>query len=735
MSKKKNTKTTSLNKLIIAGVLLLVGFLVVISILLLRSSIDNNLYSERKLSLSDLTETSAGIVNESVESSWELADFFTKLAEWELNKNPDIEKFFSEKGGLFEEETKIFFFVDENGYYYSSDGKKGLIPDMEYYLESTGEKLIYLSSLPHIEKNDTYLIFRERLMEPISVNVNENETRILYACMLGSFDDLEKTVSELFGNSNNTFIYDSNGNMLYKKFNLGLLIDGYNIFSKMYKWDNIHGENVDDIIESVKNGETVIYNAELNGKNYFFCSAKIDISDWSLCLIIEEDYIEKTSGSRFAETIYITAGVVFLFALIILTFFLLLYKAKRDNRESEERLQTEKIYKDELSKALDNAREANLAKTMFLNNMSHDIRTPMNAVIGFTRMAGKNIEDKAKIKECLLKIEKASEHLLSLINDVLDMSRIEAGKVSINEEEKNIVDIIYQIEGLVLEDVNKKKQTLSIDTEGIKNNLVYCDGLRFNQVLINIVSNAVKYTKEGGNISIKAMEESLGENVSRYIISVKDNGMGMSEEFVKTVFDPFSRAENTTMSGIEGTGLGMSITKNLVDLMGGEIKVLSKEGEGSEFTVLIPFRIVRFKGASYETEGRNLKDLKGLKVLLAEDNELNREIAIDILGDEEIDVTVVTNGLEAVNKLKASKAGDYDLILMDIQMPVMDGYEAARQIRNLDDEKLSKIPIVAMTANAFREDAQNALKAGMNAHLSKPIDVAVMKETLIRILG
>ena len=515
------------------------------------------------------------------------------------------------------------------------------------------------------------------------------------------------------------------------------------------------------------------------------------------------------------------------------------------------------------------AEAANRAKTTFLNNMSHDIRTPMNAIIGYTGLASTHIDSKEQVQDYLGKISQSSEHLLSLINDVLDMSRIESGKVNINEKNEDLSEILHTMRNIVQADIRNKQMDFFIDTN-VNDQFIYCDKLRLNQVLLNILSNSIKYTQPGGIISVRLEEKSVTENgYGKYEFRVKDNGMGMSEEFLKTIFDPFTRVNSSTVSGIQGTGLGMAITKNIVDMMGGTIDIKSKEGKGTEVILNFefklgqksnePIKIAQLEGlnslvvdddvtacrniakmlrevgmrsewctsgkeavvrtedalsmgdffkvyiidwimpdmngiettrrirqivgdeapiivltaydwSDIEEEAReagvtafvskplfpsNLRevlnkcygtveekivdeieyDFTGKKLLLVEDNLMNREIATEILAEEGFVIDTAENGAVAVDKIKDSTPGQYDLILMDVQMPVMDGYEATAAIRALPDSELANITIVAMTANAFDEDRQAALKAGMNAHITKPVDVKLLKKTLSEFLN
>ncbi len=549
------------------------------------------------------------------------------------------------------------------------------------------------------------------------------------------------------------------------------------------------------------------------------------------------------------------------------TTFVGLFMDIDDEKKMEERLEKQTI---DLQDALAAAQHANRAKTTFLNNMSHDIRTPMNAIIGFTSLAATHIDNTEQVQDYLAKITTSSNHLLSLINDVLDMSRIESGKVKIEEKETSLPEIMHDLKTIVQADISSKQLEFFIDTADVVNEHVLCDKLRLNQVLLNLLSNAMKFTKPGGIVSVRILQKgNAAEGCASYDFQVKDTGIGMSKEFLEHVFEPFEREQTSTVSGIQGTGLGMAITKNIVDMMGGTISADSEVGKGSTFTVSLQFKtcsgsvrqevipelnglralvadddfntcssvtkmlstigmrpdwttsgkeavlrtrlaeeqndsyaayiidwlmpdmngievVRRIRGiigeetpiiiltaydwSDIEEEARNagvtgfcskpifLSELRevlespfaspdsepdeqeencsfeGKKILLVEDNELNQEIAVEILQEAGFVLDMADDGAVAVEKMKAAEPGQYDLILMDIQMPIMDGYEATGQIRKLENPNLARIPIIAMTANAFDEDRKAALDAGMNGHIAKPIDVPKLMEVLGEIL-
>lgn len=390
-----------------------------------------------------------------------------------------------------------------------------------------------------------------------------------------------------------------------------------------------------------------------------------------------------------------------------------------------------------LKDALKRAKEANQAKTTFLFNMSHDIRTPMNAILGFASIAYSNRDNREKLTDSLEKIQESGKHLLGLINDILDMAKIENGEIVLTENTCNLIESVQKVIDILQMERDKKHLTMKVDVSEVRNQWVYCDSLRIEQILFNLLSNAIKFSKPEGVITVTVHQnQSDMKEYAMYELRVKDTGIGMSKEFQSHIFEPFERERTSTVSKVHGTGLGMSITKNLVELMSGTIEVNSEVDKGTEFVLHFTFKIQEDIEQSEETEEDLVSvDFSGRRLLLVEDNELNREIAQEILGEEGFILETAEDGQIAVEMVRNSEPGYYDAVIMDIQMPVMDGYEATREIRKLSDKGLADIPIVAMTANAFDEDKKEALANGMNAHIAKPIDRNVLRVTLEKILA
>ncbi len=479
---------------------------------------------------------------------------------------------------------------------------------------------------------------------------------------------------------------------------------------------------------------------------------------------ISHRYENMTFAEMLESRPQIVALIIFsvLFVFVLMVFTVFQYRNEKIGKLHTKQLQEKldiiasqreelKNQQTELITAKTRAEQSSKAKTAFLFNISHDIRTPMNAIIGYVELS-KSLytlcenctrphcpdEVPKRVHEFMKKIDASSQHLLSLINDVLEMSRIENGKMELEEIPANIHQIFVDVRDMFATQMQTKTINFIVDDSQIKNKFVICDEHRLNRVLLNLISNAYKFTPEGGKISVTLVQKNDGSNgFGEYEIRVKDTGIGMTQEFAKKVFEAFERERTSTVSKIQGTGLGMAITKSIVDLMKGDIKVFTELNKGTEFIIDVKFRLAEEIQDDEEEKdsAENEIDFSGKKLLLVDDIEVNREIAAMLLSSVGFVVDMAADGKEAVEKVAASKAGEYDAVLMDIQMPIMNGYEATKNIRALADARLAKIPIIAMTANAFSEDVQAARRAGMNAHVAKPIDINQLIETLQKIIG
>ena len=569
-------------------------------------------------------------------------------------------------------------------------------------------------------------------IQPFTVDDN----RFTY---LVSYYDIDALQDELKIDSYNgqgfSSVIDSNGNFVVyiNKSNNNLFIRD-SFYDRLNNAKIENGISIDEIKGKINNKETFNIEYAINSQEYIMTFTPMEKIDWYFVMYVPKSVFEQRSSS--------ISRIFTVLTIVVLCITMLVIVLVVRNRSQRKLMEIDWKHRDELQDALDLAKQANQAKTTFLNNMSHDIRTPMNAIIGFTTLASKYADDKERVKEYLEKIMQSSNHLLSLINDVLDMSRIESGKMTVEEKENNLKNIIDEIKNIIQANLDAKELNFEMDIANITNEDIYCDKLRLNQILLNLLSNAIKFTPNKGTITLKVTQKSTTKNgYGVYEFRVKDTGIGMSPEYLKEVFEPFTRERNSTVSGIQGTGLGMSIAKSFVDMMGGHISVKSKLNEGTEFIVTLKFKLQETN--KVETTINNIEiineendiEFKGKRILLVEDNPMNREIATEYLQDFGFIVENAENGKEACDILEKSEAGYYDLVLMDIQMPVMNGYEATKAIRKFKNKEIANIPILAMTANAFEEDKRAALEAGMNGHLAKPVDINELKNILKKVLN
>ncbi|MCM1100107.1 MAG: response regulator [Clostridium sp.] len=772
--------------------------------------------------------------------------------------------------------------LDSQGNCWDESGKHGIWSDLDFV--SGGEERCTFISENYISQGSCWF-FVQKLRKPL---VAEDGTDFTHIVLLKDvYTMIRYYDSDAYGSHNETYILKSNGTRMHDDVAHDKVIQAYNVLKVL---EEMEGQDYPDIRGTLAVEDTISDDVRLDGREYYYCITSLEEYDTLLLFLIPAEFVASGTVEMMntvVRTLLILAVVLLGLAVLAVVAVLRqqssarMYLQEQANlRRQEELNQKLEEYNEMLTRSKESAEqafkiaeEANRAKSSFLSNMSHDIRTPMNAIVGFATLLGREAENPDKVREYTRKITASSQHLLGLINDILDISKIEAGKTTLNVSDESMVELIENIDSIIRPQMKAKGHHFEVYSRDLKHEHVVMDKLRLNQILLNLLSNAMKYTPDGGDITLTVQERpQRTEQLAGYRFVVEDNGYGMSEEYQRNLFQAFTREEDSVTNKIQGTGLGMAITKNLLDLMGGTISVKSKKGEGTTFTVDInlhvseqtidqnfwrdhgitrllavddeevvcqniqltmegtgvqvdytldgPSALERIKRADEEGQpydivlldwkmpemngvetARNIrviapekvplviltsydwvevedeaKDagvdaflpkpffltsfrrkvddilnheepvtvpeepdvtrsvLEGIHILAAEDNEINSEILGEMLGIVGATCTICENGQLAVEEFARSEPGEYQLILMDVQMPVMNGYEAARAIRALDHPMSEIIPIIAMTANAFAEDVRDALEAGMNAHVAKPVDMTVLEQTARAVL-
>ena len=857
--KKLNKEVQQMLKItvIIAFVVLVVvsGFLKYYN-----SYMDKLLYAERLNQMQEVTSQLFKGLEDVVRGKWESTEAFCNGIEHTTPENIDqLWDFMKDQAELNELDKKQsdLVAIDENGICYNENGRQGALSEMDYLIDRP-EQVSFISK--SMTKDETKMYFLKQLSVPVSVQDGEKTVNLMYYGISCNMEELNPYfLCEAYDENNTVYVLNKQGERLFTG-NDEELLSGYNLFTVLKNMEYLHGSSLEDAQKELEANGVAYSNAVLDGREYYYSLYQMENSEWILLFLVPSDFVAVNTVQMMSMTI----RLIMIFAIILLLFcimivYWILRKRQRQEIAAERQMnQKLELLNQKLEEAVEKAEDASKAKSDFLANMSHDIRTPMNAIVGITSLMEheKGISD--KLHTYIDKVQLSSRHLLGLINDILDMSRIESNEVTLNAEKVSLAEQIGQIDSMIRSQTNEHRQNFHIHVNEIVHEYLICDGVRLRQILLNLLSNAVKYTADGGDITLDFEEKTCDiPGHARFVCTVSDNGYGMTAEFMEHIFEPFTRAENSMTNKVQGTGLGMAITKNIVDMMGGEIKVDSKIGKGSRFTVMLTLpidketghqsiadsilmisdddRLVRnisasmsevsaeFNVTSEENAGKwlaeknadvilltnrsrikevifllknnaqkkvlvfyvgyicseqerdaleksgvdgiierpfflsNLENaistaenqhhtireeeemaasvLKGMRFLCAEDNELNAEILQEILKMYEAECTIYANGAEIVQAFEDVKPGEYDAILMDIQMPVMNGLDAARLIRKSKNPFGRKIPIIAMTANAFSEDVQHCLGAGMDAHIAKPIEIEVLEKTLKNIIG
>ena len=721
------------------GIVMLLAFF-----FLYQTYIQNIIYEERLNQMEEVTHQMFQNLEDVIDSHWNrVTEECNYLREANVQTIDELCKHMKKKYELsaYEEQKITLMAVDSEGGYYTERGNRGLFRDLDYFEDNPKQISFVFDSMTD---NQSEMVFLKRLSKPIQLQNGKKKATIRYFGIAQNMEQLNPYFNcDAYDRNNSVYVLDDNGFKLFNS-NKVELIKGHNVFSVLQKMKYLHNSSFAKTKTELEEKGCSYSNAVLDGTEYFYALKRMENAEWTLIFLVPAEYVA-TNTLKLVNFVmlFIVIFTVIVAVCVLLAISFVMRRnqqeailVERENNIKLENVNTE-LRKANLAaeEAFQVAQEANRSKSSFLANMSHDIRTPMNAIIGITSLLRHDAGDKAKVIEYADKIDTSSQHLLGIINDVLDMSKIEAGKTIFKYTDFSILDFMEELNTIFHSQIDEKNQTLTFMKENIRHEWVNSDQVHLMQIFSNLLSNAVKYTQEGGVIQFLVEECETNSSVyAKYRFLVNDNGMGMSADFKDKIFDAFTRAENSLTNKIQGTGLGMAITRNLVEAMGGTIDVESEPGQGSCFEVLMDLKIAEERSvlpvSQIEKEELDVNILKGMRFLCAEDNELNAEILMELLKIEGAECTICENGEKILKTFEQSAPGDYDMILMDVQMPVMNGYEATKAIRRSSHELAKTIPIIAMTANAFSEDIQHSLAAGMNAHISKPVAMRILEKTV-----
>ena len=827
-----------------------------------NSYIDQTLYAERLNQMQEVTAQLFSGLEDNMNNQWRTVDEECNTLQDSKPRTSDTLVSFMQKqlrlGNLKEIQCDLVAVADD-GRYFTQNGGQGLLGEREY-LASNPERVTYVSN--SMLTDETRMVFLQCLEQPLTMSDGGEQITITYYGVSQNMEELNPYFEcKAYKGNSCVYVVDESGQRLFRSGNSSLL-SGFNLFKVLGEMEYLHGSSFEDAEETLETNGIAYSNAIINDTEIYYALYHMDNAGWTLIFLVPSAYVATNTVALINMTIRLVLifAVVMVFVSAAVIFWLLKSQqkialaAERKNTEALAKINYELDHKNvELAKAVETAEKATKAKSEFLSNMSHDIRTPMNAIVGIADLMAHDQDTSDKLHTYVAKIQMSSRHLLSLINDVLDMSKIESSEVALNQDSVSLAEQVGQVDSIIRAQANERGQTFNIRVHTVAHEYLIGDSVRLRQIFINLLSNSVKYTQSGGTINFDLAELPCDVPDHATIrITVEDNGYGMSPAFVEHIFEPFTRAESSVTNKVQGTGLGMAITKNIVDLMGGTITVQSELNKGSRFEVTLTLPIdrnsdmatdlgtallisddavlrkniaasmrevnVRFYTVSNKEEALQLmsqqkmdlvlvnghmtdeglpdkvamvrsaaKDailiffvdyiqtenidevvsangvdgviprpfflsnllraierikssdtcveekslaLAGMHFLCAEDNDLNAEILTAILDMNGASCDIYPNGAELVKAFADVKPGDYDAILMDVQMPVMNGLEATKEVRRGENPLGKTIPIVAMTANAFTEDIQHCLDAGMNAHVAKPLDVAVLERTL-----
>lgn len=708
-------------------VILIIAFLSVVY----SKQIQKQFFQERSKNLLNISSKVGDMMNSMITDVWSCLD----TMEYQVKKKKEIpgEGLEEWMSTIYEsvcikrdnsDRDILLFFNDNNQYYMISEEGyyQGNWSNLSIFTELNTKDSIYSVTLPNVKETQNYIMLL-REIDDRNVTIDGNQMKYISIC-INTNDFKECFTVDGFEKQNFFYILSADGHRLFRYEQGDSFIDVFNIFNALEDCETLQGSSIREMRDNLINNKNDCSEFLYDGKHYYVSSTALEFKDWFILMFVPTEILASNYDS-FLKTTFTFAAVIAVLLIVLFVSISTIFVLSTTDRKM---MQQQKIANEKLEEAAKLANVANDAKTEFLSNMSHDIRTPINGIMGMTAIALKE-DNPQKTIDCLKKIQGASNHLMSLINDILDMSRIERGKIEITNSNLNIIRIVEECVSIVYGEMDDRNLEINVNVDEVIHSELFGDDLHLKQVLINIIGNAVKFTPDHGKIWIRIRESGHDSIKSFFQIEIEDNGIGMKEEFIKDIFKPFSQEASTSRTKYQGTGLGMAITKNIIELMDGSIEVESEYQKGTKFTVYLPFLInSRYQERILEKQEKNIS---GISILLVDDNELNLDVAKELLEAEGAKVITAWNGKEALDIFEREKEGTFDVIIMDIMMPVMDGLEATRKIRQLGKKDALHIPIIAMTANAFREDIQKSLDAGMNEHISKPVDI----DTIIMVIS
>lgn len=705
--------------------MLLMGCITVFAVILLSflfyHSLEREIYKERAAYMTEISAQVVSTTDTVSNAQWSLAAILSnRMRASRISDTAELADWIANEIEIHDQGELYFLMFDNAGNYYDAAGNRarwrGSLMSIQ---DDSPKRQVEVTTLSTTVGKTDEMVFLLRMDIPVVLKA-EGVTLTHVAVVRDMDIFYEQFQVPSFEGFGENFFVSSVGTRIYRgKSYSNVIGDVYNVLKPLEGMAFRFGGSYEKLKETIAGQEKCCMEfTDAGGTHYYVTSVPMGINDWSILSVVPSSVVS-AQMQHFLNMTLFGMGVIALLVLAAISTAILLITRYRT---SQQLLHQQAEMNTALQEAAQTAKEASRAKTVFLSHMSHDIRTPINGIMGMTDIAVRNLGDTGRVADCLEKITVSSKHLLSLVNDVLDMSRIESGKVRLEHKPFYAEALLDACYSLVAGQALERGLSIKKDFSGVEHLVLSGDELHLRQIIINILGNAVKFTPDDGEIVFTARGKDVGGGMSQLTLIILDNGIGMSEDFQQRIFEPFAQAEDSPRSCYKGTGLGMSIVKQFLDLMGGSIELQSAPGQGSRFTVMLRLPNVTAPPRQEHASDDDISLLRGLQVLLVEDNELNMEIARYTLEECGMVVTGAENGLKAVEVYKDRPEGSFDVVLMDVMMPVMDGLKAARTIRACNRSDAKTIPIIAMTANAYAEDRRAVLEAGMNRHLAKPVE-------------